>query len=113
MKMNLNRSTRLLFFLAAFGGGFIYLLRREITKPQLAALAAYLVLVFLLRGQKTLVDLFHASLMGGLLVFCWLKDQSGGLFPTLFTIIFVINVYDAAISWRRRIAATRGNLKAG
>ncbi len=104
MKMGTNHLIRSLLVIVIVAGGTLYLLRDGLKIiPTTAGLAAYAVVLFLLRGHKMLVSAIFAVTMAVLLIVSWLKDNTGGLAPSLYTVVFVFSVYDVAVStWRRK-----------
>jgi len=95
MKMTLTHSMRSLLLLAAIAGGTGYLLSSELKHvPTSVGLVGYVVLLFFLRSHKVLVSLLLTLTLGVLLILSWRRDNTGGLLPTLYTVVFLFSLYD-------------------
>jgi hypothetical protein len=99
-----NQLLRPLLLVSVVAGGTLYLLYEGLHLiPTIAGLATYAFVLFLLRGHKMLVSALFTITMGVLLIMSWLKDNTGGLAPSIYTVVFAFSVYDVVVStWRRK-----------
>src|SRR5437773_5649474 len=95
MRIAPSYSIRNILVLVLVAAAAAYLFHRQLKTPTLVvASVAYVALVLLLRSHKVLLGVFHCIGFGILLVVAWRIDNTAGLLPTLYTVLYVFSVYD-------------------
>ncbi len=86
-----------------------FLFHRQIKAPRLAVLSvAYLAFVLVLQSHRVLLGALHCIGFGILLVIAWRIDNTAGLLPVVYTVLYAFSVYDfVAVLIRSRRESAR------